>query len=70
MNTERKKSVSIWPRLLAVLTFPGDFLISRLPKMDDEMTRLTVHMTNYIFWLTPSIGIAVWLVIRHAIASV
>lgn len=34
------------------------------------MTRLTVHMTNYIFWLTPSIGIAVWLVIRHAIASV
>jgi len=58
--------MSIWLRFLAILTFPGDFLISRLPKMDAEMTRLTAHMTNYIFWLTPSLGILVWLVIRNA----
>jgi len=62
--------MSIWSHLLAALTFPGHFLVSRLPKMDDEMTRLTAHMTNYIFWLTPSIGIAIWLVIRHALAGV
>ena len=62
--------MSLWSRFVKILTFPGDYLVSRLPKMEAEMSRLTCHMTNYIFWLTPSIGIVIWLVIRHAIASV
>jgi len=61
--------MAIWPRLLKAITFPGQFLVSRLPKMDDGPTRLAAHMINYIFWLTPTVGITIWLVIRHAIAS-
>jgi hypothetical protein len=65
-NSKRKNPMSIWSRFMAILTFPGDFLVSRLPKMDAETTRLTTHMTNYIFCLTPSLGILLWLVIRNA----
>ena len=58
--------MTIWLRFVVILTSPGNFIVSRLPKMDTEMSRLIAHMANYIFWLTPIIGITIWLIIRNA----
>ena len=58
--------MTIWLRFVAILTFPGNSIVSRLPKMEAEMSRLAAHMANYIFWLTPIIGITIWVVIRNA----
>jgi len=61
--------MTIWAAIMAALLFPGKFVVSRLPKMDDESSRLMFHMVNYIFWLTPTIGVLIWLVIRHSLAN-
>jgi len=62
--------MAVWSAFLAILLFPGKFLVARLPKMDDDPTRLAFNMINYIFWLTPTVGVLIWLVIRHALAQV
>ncbi len=60
--------MAIWSAFIAILTFPGKCAASRFPDLDAEHSRLLDHMVNYIFWLTPTVGIIIWLVIRHAIA--
>jgi len=55
----------VWKALLAVMLFPGRLVLARFPKLKGEEARLLFNMTNYIFWLTPLIGGAIWLVIVY-----
>jgi len=52
-----------------IVAFPGRFVTARFPDLDAEHSRLVNHMVNYVFWLTPTVGVIIWLVIRYSIAN-
>ncbi len=58
--------MALWSMILHIFTFPGRIAAKFAPNLDGEHRRLLEHMANYIFWLTPTLGLVTWYAIHRA----
>jgi len=69
LDTGERQEMIVWSLIVRILSAPGTWAVSLFPDLDDAHRRLLSHMVNYVFWLTPTVGLLIWLVIQHTLAT-